>query len=124
MHFTSRRLFSFQRIVRKEKGQGGDAKKIQAKKRRLEAIEAKVSKSKMKKLAKILERKQKKESRIVRKEKGQGGDAKKIQAKKRRLEAIEAKVSKSKMKKLAKILERKQKKESVGGFVYLLCFGQ
>uniref|UniRef100_A0A915AK36 RNA helicase n=1 Tax=Parascaris univalens TaxID=6257 RepID=A0A915AK36_PARUN len=51
------------RIVRKEKGQGGDAKKIQAKKRRLEAIEAKVSKSKMKKLAKILERKQKKESR-------------------------------------------------------------
>uniref|UniRef100_A0A914R9F3 Uncharacterized protein n=1 Tax=Parascaris equorum TaxID=6256 RepID=A0A914R9F3_PAREQ len=63
MHFTSRRVISFQRIVRKEKGQGGDAKKIQAKKRRLEAIEAKVSKSKMKKLAKILERKQKKESR-------------------------------------------------------------
>ncbi|VDK30175.1 unnamed protein product [Anisakis simplex] len=47
---------------KKENGEKGDAKRIEAKKRRLAQIEAKQSKSKAKKLAKIRERKQKKES--------------------------------------------------------------
>ncbi|KHN78667.1 Putative ATP-dependent RNA helicase rha-2, partial [Toxocara canis] len=47
----------------KKRSEIGGAKKIEAKKRRLAAIEAKQSKSKAKKLAKILERKRQKESR-------------------------------------------------------------
>ncbi|VDM37726.1 unnamed protein product [Toxocara canis] len=51
------------RSAPKKRSEIGGAKKIEAKKRRLAAIEAKQSKSKAKKLAKILERKRQKESR-------------------------------------------------------------